>query len=189
MIERPVFASDYAGMGMQKAISFLNLVEILVVGQFRSKGVSLQEIRRAYVLLREDLKTNHPFSHKNLYAHSGKVFARVAEENNSTTLYAVVQRQEFSEEVMRGHLQPIDYNRASLQAERWHIAQGVIIDPCISFGSPVVEGKGTTTLVLAKEYWANDENAGLVANLYDVRPDDVQNAVDFESRFGRRRAA
>ena len=189
MLDQPVFSSDYAALGMPRMVSFLNLIEILVVGQFRKSDVPLSEIRTAYDILRVDLKTDYPFSHRYLYAHGGKIFAKVVEEMGKTVLYEVVKRQGFSEELMKEHLEHIDYSKTSNLAERWRIARGIVIDPSISFGRPTVEGRATETLVLAKAFSANNEDAGFVGELFGVSRVDVENAVAFEKRFGAKKAA
>ena len=81
---------------------------------------------------------------------------------------------------MQDWLKHLDYDASTKLASRWNIAEGVVVDPRISFGKPVIRSTGVTTFVLANQYKANRKNSGLVADLYDVSEEDVLNAVRFE---------
>ena len=43
---KPVFKSDYDSVSGDRAISFLDLVELFIAGQLREQGVSLQSLRK-----------------------------------------------------------------------------------------------------------------------------------------------
>jgi uncharacterized protein (DUF433 family) len=98
----------------------------------------------------------------------------------------VISKQHFFTQMCLGQ---IKYNKDSKLAEAWHIREGVLIDPKVAFGHPVIERTGVTTFVLANQYAANQENAALVADLYGVGESDVLNAVRFEEAIRRRAAA
>ena len=78
-------------------------------------------------------------------------------------------------------LKQIDYERLTALARRWHIAPGVVVDPAVCFGKPVVEEVGIPTAVLAAAYHANDRDADAVAAWYDVSPEHVRAASAFEA--------
>jgi uncharacterized protein (DUF433 family) len=73
-------------------------------------------------------------------------------------------------------------------AEQWGIADGVIINPTINFGKPVVENSGVSTLIVANQYEANKGDAALVARLFRLTESGVRHAVDFERSFSARAA-
>jgi hypothetical protein len=63
-----VFQSDYQAVDGDCAVSFLDLIESLVAGQFRSRyEVSMRIVRRAHEILQKDLAADHPFCHADLY--------------------------------------------------------------------------------------------------------------------------
>ena len=64
---RGVFQSDY---GSEDAISFLDLIEVLVAGHMRELGISLTAVRNAYAALGYHLNTQRPFSRKDPPAKS-----------------------------------------------------------------------------------------------------------------------
>ena len=86
-------------------------------------------------------------------------------------------------------LEHIDYQTDTRLACRWRIHEGVVIDPAVSYGRPVVQNTGVHTRVLAHQFIANGEDAGIVADLYGVSETDVKRAVAFEEHLAPRNAA
>lgn len=187
--EASFLRAEHRTSDSSRLLSFLDLVDVLVAGQFRLHGVSLQVIRSAYAALKREFGTEHPFCRRELYTDGRNIFIRVAGDLRDAPLSDALSKQNFFSTFLLPYLNQIEYDHENLLAERWNIAEGVLIDPKLSFGQPVVKTTGTSTFVLANNYFANDRNAGLVADLFNVSPADVQNAVAFEERFGTRKAA
>jgi uncharacterized protein (DUF433 family) len=173
---------DFRSLG--RGLSFLDLIEVLVIGELRRVGVSLQTIRKAHEAMVSELKTVHPFSHKDIFTDGKKVFVRITDRVKPADLCEVLSKQGHFWEVMIQHLKQIDYSEDLRLAERWRIAQGIVIDPAVSFGKPVISRRRTTTRAIAMAYYANEEDYDLVADLFDIRGEDVRHAVDFERKFG-----
>jgi uncharacterized protein (DUF433 family) len=183
-----VFTADYPQTDGAHSVSFLDMVDAWIAGQLRHEGVTMPKIRAAHIALKQDLGTDHPFAHSSIYTDGRNVFSYAAERVNDPTLTEVVSRQTFFPRVRRV-LKPIEYSARSHLAERWRIAKGVLIDPGLSFGQPVVAGTGVATYVVARSYMANKRNADLVARLFGITRRDVGDAVKFEERYGRLDAA
>lgn len=184
----PVFRSDYPIVCGQRAVSFLDLFDALIAGQFRELGVSLQAVRRAHELLQRRLGTVHPFCHHDLYTDGKAIIAGTASAIDDETLNDVISGQHLFPQI-KVHLAHVVYCEKSNLVSRWKIADGVIMDPTLSRGKPVVDHTGTTTFVLAGAYCANHQNADLVADLFDVSTEQVLNAVKFEEALRKRHAA
>ncbi len=185
----PVLHSDYAEVNDRSdLISFLDLIEVAVASSLRSKGFSLQYLRRAYQQLTKDLATNHPFSHRKLMTDGKKLFLRAADQAGDVELREVVERQYAFDPVLRPYLDHIDWDRQTLLAKTWRISDGVIIDPARRFGKPIVLKAAISTSVLAAAYAANGRSSDLVAAWYGVEPDEVEKAVAFENHFSGRAA-
>jgi len=163
-------------------------MDALIAGQLRKEGVSMHAIRSAHSVLKRDLHTDHPFAHSDIYTDGKRVFVDVAETIGDSTLSEVVSRQHFFPKV-RDRLTHIEYSDSSRLAERWNIANGVLIDPMIGFGKPVVKGTGVTTHVVFRSHRANRSNTDLVAELYGLTPAGVVSAVNFEMAYSIRNAA
>jgi uncharacterized protein (DUF433 family) len=62
----------------------------------------------------------------------------------------------------------------------WHPRSNrVVLDPKRSFGEPIVEDEGVPTDILASAYVA-EQSVGAVAKWYEVDPQSVRDAVEFE---------
>jgi uncharacterized protein (DUF433 family) len=171
------------------ALSFLDLIDLLVVGRFREAGVSLQTLRKVYSRLRNTLGSAHPFSHHLLLTDGKTVFLETLDDIGDQRLEEVLSGQRAMPQVLLPYLRQVEYSQSSQIAERWNIFPGVVIDPDRSFGKPVITDAGTTTYVLARAFRANEKNAEIVADLFDVTVDAVEKAVAFEQEYGRRKAA
>ena len=182
----PVFRGDYESVGGDYAVSFLNLIEVYVAGFFRHHGVNPNTIRRTHEVLQGELGTPHPFARKDLVTSHGRIIRKTADIVGNPVLSDAISKQEWFPK-MEIYLKPIEYRDAL--AARWRIADGVMIDPAIGFGKPIVASTGITTFVLANQYRANRDDGALVAKLFDVSEADVLNAVDFESKLRSRLAA
>jgi len=185
----PFLNSDYPEKAGICVLSFWDMIDVLVAGQLRRQGVSLQVVRKAYAVLARELSSRHPFCHSRLCTDGKSIFLIAAQEIQDESLSEVITGQHVFPQILDDYLLQIDYDASTKLAERWHVSRGVLIDPSVSFGKPVAESTGTTTYVLAGAYQANGERAGIVADLFGVSPNDVLNAVDFERQIRERRAA
>lgn len=184
-----IFHSDYKPVESDFAVSFFDLIDVLVASQFRIRhDVPMRIVRQAHNLLQEELKTNHPFCHCDLYTDGKRIFRFAADRLGEEILSEVVSRQQFFLHI-KAKLEHIDYSEVTNLAYRWRIASGVVVDPSISMGKPTIENTGVMTYVIANQYFANKKSAALVADLYEVTENDVVNAVKFEQIYGRRNVA
>ncbi len=184
----PLLYPDYVEVDDVQAASFLDLIDVLVAGQFRLLGVTMGVVRRAYAVLQERLDTRHPFCHKGLFTDRKQIFVSTADELGDEVLSEAVSRQQFFKQV-KGKLIHVDFSPETLLAVRWRIARGVMIDPAVHLGKPVIENTGVSTFVVDRAYHANGEDAELVADLFNVSAAGVLDAVAFERDYGVRSAA
>lgn len=175
----PVFDSDYAQIDGDFAISFLDLIDVLVAGRFRAAGVSMARVRESEARLQDDLATDHPFAHACLYTDGRRVIVEMSDSLREKILYDALSKQMFFDE-LKEHLKRIEYDPISHLAKKWRIADGVVVDPSVCFGKPVVRDTGVATAVLARQFTANDHNEVLVADLYGLTPEEVLAAAEFE---------
>lgn len=177
---KPVFTGDYEPIEGDFAVSFYDLVDVYVAGQLRDHGVALQTLRKVYAKMREDLQTKHPFCRRELLSNGKIVFMRAVDAAGEDQLTEVLTRQKVFPDIILPFLKKIDYDNVRLLAQRWRIADLIVIDPAICFGTPVVEAVGIPTHILAASYKANGERADAVARWYNIAPKDVLAAVKFE---------
>jgi uncharacterized protein (DUF433 family) len=177
-----VFRSDYPSIGDDRAISFLDLIEVYIVGRLRDADppVSLQHIRKVHKKLSQDFDTRHPFCMREIYHGKGKIFTRQIDTDDS--VIESLTNQNYFNAVIMPFLRKIEYDDVSRLAKLWHIADGVVIDPTRCFGKPISESTGIATRILSSAYYANGQDAQRVADWYDIEVDAVEAAVKFESR-------
>ena len=174
-LSRSVFTGDYPAIEGDHAISFLDMIDVLVAGKLRNEGVSLREIRKVYTRMEAEFSP-HPFCRKELFTDGKKVFLRYADGR----LMEIISRQQVFPKIITPFLRQINYDIFSKLAQRWNIAPGIVIDPEICFGKPVVREVGITTKTLTAAFEGNGRNAGVVAKWYNIHPHDVLRAVKFE---------
>lgn len=183
----PVFAGDFPPAGRDVAVSFSDLIDVLVAWQFRREGVKLDVIRRAHRMLKKEFGTPHPFCHQRLYTDGRDILVTSADSLGDETLSDVLSHQQFFVN-FRECLTSIEYSEETMLAHRWFASTSVVLDPRIALGQPVISGTGTTVFVIARQFAANRDEA-LVPELYGVSRDAVRAAVEFEQTRNRRTAA
>ena len=187
----PIFTSAYGRTGGDFSVSFLNLIEAHVAAMFRDNGYTHARIRAAHSNLQEILEISHPFAHRAV--RFDQEFDSKSNELKLKKPNIFAQRGKFAidantKQVMLEYVAPrlntVTYGN-DLLAESWEVDAGIIIDTWLGFGHPVVKGASVSTLILAKQFNANHQNASLVANLFRTTAEDVQRAVQYERRIGR----
>lgn len=184
----PVFHGDYQPHGGDYAVSFLDLIDALVASRFRAEGVKMAVVRRSYEKMKEQLNTPHPFCHELLYTDGRTVIRNATGEIRDPVMLDVISDQQHFEQTV-SPLSDVDYAADTRLAAQWRIHRGVLVHPNISFGKPVVRGTGACTHVIYHQFLANDSNASLVADLFELSESQVMHAVEFEQSNQTRYAA
>ena len=184
---KPVLISDIPAVGDKCAVSFLDLIDLRVVGRFRARGISMPTVRKVYERLVEQLSSDHPFAYSRFMVFGKTVMQKVADEKGNERLHEVLSGQEAMPRILEKFLADVEYDEVTKLAQRWNIAKGVVVDPLRNLGKPMTIESGTGTHVLAHSYWANGKDARLVADLFDTGPQTVLEAVDFETSISRAR--
>ncbi len=178
-----VFQSDYPTVGDDRAISFLDLIEVYIAGRLRDANppVSLQDIRKVHKKLSGDTGKTHPFCEREIYYSRGRIFTRPLNDVTGPVIEPLTN-QSYINSVIMPFLEKIEYDHITNLAKLWYIAEGVVVDPSRSFGKPIVSEVGISTRVLAAAYEANGRDAARVADWYEIKPEHVIAAARFESR-------
>ncbi len=171
----PILARDGAQPGL---LTFGDLIEMHLVREFRKAGVTLKEIRDAAKRLREAWGTPYPFAQRRiqtdgvqLLLESGEHYVRVA---NCQQVFAFVQ----------AFFKDLDVDESGM-VNMWHPMghdRLIVLDPHRSYGAPIDIRSGIRSEVLYKVYLA-DRDIDAVADWYEVSPEAVGDAVEFEERW------
>lgn len=190
---RPLVSLDIPDIDDENALSFLNLVELKLVGEFRRLGLPLQYIRRVVEVLRDSYDFEHPLACRRLLTDGHAIFAEIDERGEFACLEIAGRRPNHfvMQDVVQPFFKDIEFYHDSDLARRWFplgLEGGIVIDPSIAMGEPVLAGRGLQTSMLASLVQAGDSPEE-VADWYEVLPDEVRLAVRFESGLSGRVAA
>ena len=179
----PIFQSDFAGRTSQQLISFLDLVDVFIAGQLRDAGISLQTLKLVFKTLQKDLGVEHPFGRRELLTDGRSVFLAGLDPRGKKEVIEVLSGQKAFPQIILPFLKKLNFDSTSRLANKWNIAKGVVVNPGICFGQPIVEAKGIPTHLIAKAVVANGNDIQAVADWYEMTTGQVSYAVQFEQKL------
>ncbi len=164
-------------------LTFHDLIELVFVREFASAGVRLQRIVDTARLLREKWHTAYPFAYKRLQTDGSQILLDEGGHYANVAMHQQVFR--FAEQFFKN----IDFD-GSLASLWWPMghAKLVVLDPQRSFGAPIDARRGIRTQLLHRAYIAEERDVQAVADWYDVEPECVETAVEFEEQWLKRAA-
>jgi len=169
-------------------MSFYNLAEAHVLRALRTNHkIRLQDIRRALDYVQKELGWKRPLIHEGFKTNGVGLFV----ERLGKMVDASAEGQMVMPEIVRAHLERLDWK--GKLASRLHpftrlnavasSPRSIMIDPCHSFGRPVIASIGITTSVVAERYKAGDSIAKLVKD-YGGPQSDIEEAIRCELQIG-----
>jgi uncharacterized protein (DUF433 family) len=164
------------------ALGFLDLIEIKFVGAFLDRGVSWPMIHQA----REKAAglypgVSHPFCTRQFFTDGHRIFTALHRETGESSLLEIATDQHVFSEITRPFLKQLEFKDGTT-LERWWplgIDKQIVVDPKKNFGQPTISNEGIATQVLAETVRANG-SVEEVARWYEISPQSVQQAVDYE---------
>jgi uncharacterized protein (DUF433 family) len=183
----PVTRPDLPVIGGQRALSFLELMELRVVAKLRRKGVSLQQIRDAARIAREVLQTKHPFASRRIFTDRKRILTYVdapPAEFAMVELHRRTVHQLIAGPVLEPLLEDLDFDEESGVARRWWPlgkSYPIVLDPEVSFGAPTVAGTRIRTEFVAGMAAVDTMTATIAA--FELQLSQVEAAVTFERQL------
>ena len=175
-----VWSPPVTQRGPEDLLTFEDLVEIAAVAAARKAGVSMQKIRQATEFLESELGIARPLLSARFLTDGRELFLRDAATSPHFTALNRVGQIAWSE--IESVLREVDYDGAV--AARWWPtgrAAGIVIDPLVNFGRPILATLGVRTETLVDRFVAGVDLDDL-AEEYGTSPTAVQEAVRFENR-------
>jgi uncharacterized protein (DUF433 family)/DNA-binding transcriptional MerR regulator len=179
----PVITHDYEKIDNKGALSFLDLIQLLFIKQFRLYGVSLHVIRLAAERARELVNFRHPFATHKFYTDGRNILAQIAYETKEFELINLLNSQyEINDMVSPLLFGGLDFAEMQVVQRWWPNGkdEGVVVDPAKNFGKPIVEKVNIPTELLSK-YVRVMGSITEVAEWYEIDPESVKAAVKFEN--------
>jgi uncharacterized protein (DUF433 family) len=173
----------------EEIVTWGEFVETRLLAEYRDAGVPMVRMRPAVERLREQFDTRYPLARARPFLDiEGRELVLKAQEDVhlEKALHLVVVR---SGQVMLSapterFVQSVEYHDHEF-AERLHPLpdiRHVVMDPLRQFGEPVV--RSVPTEVIAEQVRAGDRIA-MIAQLYDLSTDEVEEAVRYELIRGK----
>jgi uncharacterized protein (DUF433 family) len=164
-------------------LSFLELIELVVVARFRAppKPVKLERIAQAHAFARQEFDLPYPFASLKLLKLGGHVLHKFDEATGA-------RQSEWMALDMGGHYTLPGLVQTELEqnveypdrfAGVWY-PHGrdvpVIVDPHIAAGRPTIKGRGITVETLRRRWFAGETFKALARD-YGLPPEMVEKAV------------
>lgn len=183
---------DLPDVDDERALSFLNLIELKLIGEFRRLNLPLQYIRRVVDVLHDSYNLEHPLACRRLLTDGRSIFAEIDEMGEFACIEIAGRRPNHfvMEEVVRPFFRDIEFYDETDLAKRWFPAGatgGIVVDPLVAFGEPILIDHGIPTATLASLARAGDP-VELIADWYEVPVDAARKAVEFERGLSGRAA-
>ncbi len=173
--------------GREATVPFIGFAEAYVLSAFRRAGVPLQRLRPAVEALSSEIGIEHALASKKLYADGAEVlydYAIKREEGELLDLVVVRTQQRQFSDVVKGYLKRIHYggdgwaDSVELPTYRW---AGVVVDPKVAFGLPLVAHGGVRVEDLVDRFQAGDSVAELAGD-FGVPKREVEDVIRVTTR-------
>jgi len=194
----PVLRAALPALVEAGTITFLDLMELLFVAEFRRHNVSMPVIRAAARKARELFGVSHPFAVKRLCTDGRSILADLEPRDIEGAIGRdrLLHEIHTGQNVIRDIVEPFIVRSVELVGDEigryWPdgFERQIVLDPDRRFGDPVHAGTGIPTSALydcAKAY----QSLADVARWYDIHEDVVTVSVGFEEslRHNHRLAA
>jgi uncharacterized protein (DUF433 family) len=164
-------------------LSFLDLIELRLIGRFLSEGVSLHAVRRALLRAREVFGREHPFATRRFQTDGRTIFLETTDQGDEPRLFDLLSNQYAFRRFVAPSFKDIDFE-GDAAARWWPLSKSrtVVLDPRRSFGQPIAAPAGVPTATLAAAV-AAEGSVEAVASWFEVEPTSVRDALEFERKL------
>ena len=189
------FAHDVrTGKTREASITFIGLVEALVLSAIRKCGVPLQRIRPALKMLSNEFDLEHVLASRKLYTDGAEVLYNYAERlkersgggttKGISSLTVVRNGQRVFAEIIEEYLNLITYESDDyaklIRLPAYKIAE-VVADPTRGFGAPIFAESAVRVDSVLGRYWAG-ESLQEVAEDFSTSLEHVEEVVRVTSK-------
>ncbi|HEU0016573.1 MAG TPA: hypothetical protein VFQ45_23025 [Longimicrobium sp.] len=194
IVHPPLIQTDLPEIEGQRALTFVELVELLYVRAFERAGVSWAHIREAARVAARLYATDHPFALRQVYVEPGSVYGGLEERDGTEALVQLVGHgQHAFPQLVKPYLDQLDFDGNDVARRWWPMGRdgGVVVDPAFAFGAPIVEAVGMRATTLQRAYRAELAEFGgkavdRVAWTYEIEPKHVETALRFDAWLKKR---
>lgn len=188
VLHPPLIRTEIPTLEGERAITFVELVELLYVRAFKKLGMSLAAIREAARVAAQLFASEHPFALRQVYVDPDSVlYGAVTEADGSEALIQLRGHGQLAfPQVVKPYLDQLEFGVDDVASRWWPMgkAGGVLVDPRLSFGAPIVAEAGIRAETLTAAWDAEQPAYGRraaqrVAWMYEIEPQHVHTALGF----------
>jgi uncharacterized protein (DUF433 family) len=166
------------------ALSFRDLLELRFVDAFIGAGVSWRTMRRAHAKAQTGLDTTHPFCSNRIFTDGRSILLRQGEQDSDQALIDLATDQAEFSRIVEPFRKELEFSGSDIIWWPLGRQRQIVVDPKRNFGQPTVARSGVPSQVLARSVKAN-ASSDLVAQWYEVQPEEIRDAVEFEESLAR----
>jgi uncharacterized protein (DUF433 family) len=165
-------------------LSFMNLVEAHVLDAIRREHhISLAKVRTALDYLKKRFSSKYPLADQKFETDGSNLFV----QKYGQLINLSQEGQLAMRSMLEAHLRRIERDASGLAARLYLFTRKhqldepkvVMVDPCVSFGRPVLVGTGIATAVIAERFEAG-ESIRELADDYGRQPYEIEEAIRCE---------
>jgi uncharacterized protein (DUF433 family) len=161
------------------ACSFLQLIEIVVAARFRkTEGVSFHIVKKAYDNAQKEFGLQFPFAHMKLKTIGGHIVHIIKDESSHQAIDKLEQWT--LPGLILETIEQLEYEYEL--AARWYPVGKkipIVVDPRVSAGLPVVEGRGVTIQTIRKRFYDARQSIPFIAKDFDLNDTVVEEIVRY----------
>ena len=162
--------------------SFLDLIDLLLVAEFIKEGFTLQQLRIVFAEAKRLLEIDH-LAYERFFTIGNQIFLEI---DTSSIVALQTGGQLAIDKFIRTLGHQIEFDERTKLAIRWyplHPNRNVVIDPCVSFGHPVITGTRVTTSNVFDFYQAENGEIDVICDWMNIEKVQVESAVKFEMQL------
>lgn len=183
----PVIHRQYLPIGKAQVLGFWDLIEVRFIDHFRKQNYSLQSLRKAAEVARNELNVEHPFAlfGVKFIGERKNIFLQVAQAEGDKKLLNLVTKQFAIYTVLENVLERgVVFDPTSGLAQRWKPRDKafphIVIDPTVAYGQPAIEGHRVATDAVFSSWKAENGDIDAVADWFEIDKTLAKEAVEFE---------
>jgi uncharacterized protein (DUF433 family) len=155
---------------------FLAIIEAYVLRSLRGAGMSMEDIRRAATIVREEFGDEFALATRRIATDGVSLFVQAAD----ASLIHARDRQLGIREVLEDYLRYISWDDQGdptrLILRQYPAAAEVVIDPSFGWGAPVLAASKVPVEAML-DLWRTGESIKVVAREYDLTADVVEDVL------------
>jgi uncharacterized protein (DUF433 family) len=165
-------------------LSYVQVVDVAFVADYRRLGVRLDRVRLAHAYLRKTFRVDYPFAQLDVKMDGVSVLGAYVAHEGRRTLHRLVAGDGGGQwvwpEVIQQRFAQFDYEHQL--AVRWHPRgreNPIVVDPRIAFGAPIIGQASIATWVIRERYEAGEEIPEIEDD-FGVTREQIAAALAFE---------